>query len=106
MRAGSASPAAARRLTSPRSEARRVAKQAECPPAHLTAGTSMVPRLRGMLCLLACALTGCGPAAPADPQTLRFSALPDQPAADVIQQHKALVDRICALIHMSCQWVP
>jgi phosphonate transport system substrate-binding protein len=44
--------------------------------------------------------------APEDPKILRFSAIPDQAAAQVVQQHKALVDRICASIKRTCQWVP
>jgi phosphonate transport system substrate-binding protein len=51
-------------------------------------------------------LFACTPQAPADPQILRFSAIPDQPAAQVAQQHQALVDRICASIRRTCRWVP
>jgi phosphonate transport system substrate-binding protein len=48
---------------------------------------------------------GCGRAPPDDPPTLRFSAIPDQPAAAVLQQHRALMERVCAAIKRPCQWV-
>jgi phosphonate transport system substrate-binding protein len=63
--------------------------------------------MRGALSLvLLVGLAGCGQARIEDPKTLRFSAIPDQPPAQVLQQHKALVDRICVAIKKSCQWIP
>jgi phosphonate transport system substrate-binding protein len=57
--------------------------------------------------LLLLGAAGCQrPASPPDPETLRFSAIPDQPADQVLRQHKALVDRLCAAIRRPCQWVP
>lgn len=40
-----------------------------------------------------------------DPQILRFSAIPDQFPARVLQQHEALMNRICAVIQKTCEWV-
>ena len=54
-------------------------------------------------CLLA--LGGCRPAPPVDPPVLRFSAIPDQPAAAVLQQHRALMERVCAALRRPCEWV-
>lgn len=55
--------------------------------------------------VLVMVLVGCGQAPVEDPQTLRFSAIPDQSPAQVLQQHKALVDRVCAAVKRRCQWV-
>jgi phosphonate transport system substrate-binding protein len=51
------------------------------------------------------ALAACSPAPPADPPTLRFSAIPDQPAPTVQQQHRALMERVCAALLRPCAWV-
>lgn len=51
-------------------------------------------------------VAGCREAHPDDPERLRLSAIPDQPADMVLRQHQALVDRICASIKRSCEWVP
>ena len=59
-----------------------------------------------VLLLLLLGAAGCRPARPPDPETLRFSAIPDQPADQVLRQHKALVDRLCTAIRRPCRWVP
>lgn len=52
------------------------------------------------------ALAGCKQKVMEDTEPLRFSAIPDQPAVEVEQQHKALVERLCASIKKSCVWIP
>jgi phosphonate transport system substrate-binding protein len=51
-------------------------------------------------------LTGCQPPAVPDPPTLRVSAIPDQAPERVRQQHAALIERVCAMAGVPCQWVP
>ncbi len=51
------------------------------------------------------ALAACQPPPAADPPTLRFGAIPDQGPERVEQQHRALVDRVCATAKLTCQWV-
>jgi phosphonate transport system substrate-binding protein len=51
-------------------------------------------------------LQGCESQPPPDPPVLRFSAIPDQSAAQVLGQHVPLMDRICAAVQRRCQWVP
>lgn len=55
-------------------------------------------------CLLAAA--GCRDEPAADPPELRFSAIPDQPTAEVLRQHQALMQRVCASIQRQCRWAP
>lgn len=62
-------------------------------------------RLSVALCVLVLGLAGCTQAPPPDPDVLRFSAIPDQPTRQVIQQHEALMNRLCATIRRSCRWV-
>lgn len=65
----------------------------------------MVKGLAAALLVVLFGVAGCQQAGAQDPDPLRFSAIPDQPAGQVLQQHKALVERLCAAIKRSCQWV-
>lgn len=51
-------------------------------------------------------LSGCDSAPTPDPPVLRFSAIPDQSAAQVLGQHLPLMARLCATVQRRCQWVP
>lgn len=56
---------------------------------------------------LAAMFFGCGQSDNVQgPEILRFGAIPDQSPAQVLQQHEALINRICAITHKTCVWVP
>lgn len=65
----------------------------------------MLRVLRSALSVGLLALAGCREAPPADPPRLRFSAIPDQPAAAVHAQHRPLMERVCAALKRPCEWV-
>jgi len=52
------------------------------------------------------ALLGCREAPAPDPDVLRFAAIPDQAPAQVLDQHQALMDRVCGVARYRCRWVP
>lgn len=58
-----------------------------------------------LLAFVAC-VSGCQrPVPTADPAVLRFGAIPDQTPELVLAQHKALMERLCAVVRKRCEWV-
>jgi phosphonate transport system substrate-binding protein len=72
----------------------------------MTAVPSLRRLLRALLLALLPALLGCREAPVPDPEVLRFGAIPDQSPAQVLDQHGALMDRVCGAAQRRCRWVP
>lgn len=49
---------------------------------------------------------GCSAPAVPDPPVLRISALPDQIPEQVRAQHEALIEQVCAIAQLRCEWTP